>query len=489
MILRLQQCGNAIAVLSNCLHTRSYIRIFIYTRRYTYVGTNMCACVSCQLGFCVVLCWVVVYIKVHFHSAHTHKQRRVWRMHVCESMSTSVCVRVCEWISLWYVRRQRRKVEAKWKLPPLLPLPSLSLRKLKLNSNYGMARLGWLWLLGGCMMFSAEAVAVIVTVAVAALFNIFVYFSVVLVAVAVSALMPLPLWVLAWAFGHVVVVNVILLLLPLLSCVVVAAAFAVPGTFWLLLLARRPLRVRSVLFYATNWLTACLPARRMLLLLLLPWRSNSNGNLSLSSAAAAQQQSSDAALSLCEFRLETFLPFASLLLSLPLPLSLPLLTALWLLFIYFLLCQLIFLAPKKNCICPIAKSNSAPILIRQANSNFDWRSAAPTPTLTPTSTPTLTSSAGSGQMATDGDGDAAHSKRGAAWIWTWTNFSAFVCCALLFLLLLYSANAIDACVAASSSASASSRRRSRPFSVPHMITLYWPERIANGFSEGFPLQV
>lgn len=58
---------------------------------------------------------------------------------------------------------------------------------------------------------------------------------------------------LAWAFGHVVVVNVILLLLPLLSCVVVvAAAFAVPGTFWLLLLARRPLRVRSVLFYATN---------------------------------------------------------------------------------------------------------------------------------------------------------------------------------------------------------------------------------------------
>lgn len=82
-----------------------------------------------------------------------------------------------------------------------------------------------------------------------------------------------------------------------------------------------------------------------------------------------QQQSSDAALSLCEFRLETFLPFASLLLSLPQPL--PLLTALWLLFIYFLLCQLIFLAPKKNCICPIAKSNSAPILIRQANSNFD----------------------------------------------------------------------------------------------------------------------
>lgn len=55
---------------------------------------------------------------------------------------------------------------------------------------------------------------------------------------------------LAWAFGHVVVVNVILLL-PLLSCVVVAG-LAVPGTFWLLLLARRPLRVRSVLFYATN---------------------------------------------------------------------------------------------------------------------------------------------------------------------------------------------------------------------------------------------
>lgn len=54
-----------------------------------------------------------------------------------------------------------------------------------------------------------------------------------------------------------------------------------------------------------------------------------------------QQQNSDAALSLCEFRLETFLPFASLLLPLPL------LTALWLLFIYFLLCQLIFLAPKK----------------------------------------------------------------------------------------------------------------------------------------------
>lgn len=36
------------------------------------------------------------------------------------------------------------------------------------------------------------------------------------------------------------------------SAIVVAAAFAVPGTFWLLLLARRPLRVRSVLFYATN---------------------------------------------------------------------------------------------------------------------------------------------------------------------------------------------------------------------------------------------
>lgn len=36
------------------------------------------------------------------------------------------------------------------------------------------------------------------------------------------------------------------------SAIVVVAAFAVPGTFWLLLLARRPLRVRSVLFYATN---------------------------------------------------------------------------------------------------------------------------------------------------------------------------------------------------------------------------------------------
>lgn len=50
----------------------------------------MCVCVvfvrwqSCQLGFCVVLCWVVVYIKVHFHSA-----RRA------EESLTHACVFVC----------------------------------------------------------------------------------------------------------------------------------------------------------------------------------------------------------------------------------------------------------------------------------------------------------------------------------------------------------------------------------------------------------
>lgn len=158
-----------------------YIYIYLSVCVYMYVYISLYFVLvcwqSCQLGFRVVLCWVVVYIKVHFHSAHTEERLT----HAC------VCVRVSEFRCGMCEGNAKWKQKQKWKLPPLLPLPSQ--RKLKLNSNCGC------W--AADVSAEAVSVAVAVAVAVAALFNIFVYFS----AVAVS-LCSLHLYLYLRVLGH-----------------------------------------------------------------------------------------------------------------------------------------------------------------------------------------------------------------------------------------------------------------------------------------------